>query len=64
MKLFKTSQQIGIGFDDMKMGILRFGIVGIEFRESHISHLTPLSRTSFDIAIMLAIEGMHLNAVV
>ena len=42
----------------MQMGILRFWIVGIEIRQAHISNLTPLSRTGFDITVILGIERM------
>lgn len=38
-QFLQAAQQIGIGLNDMQMGILRLGIVGIQFRQAHISNL-------------------------
>ena len=46
------------------MSVLRLRVVGIEFRQTHVGNLPPLSGTGFDIAIILSIERMFLNTFV
>ena len=64
LKLSQTAQQVGIGFDDVQMGILRLGEVGIQLGQAHISNGPPFSGASLYITIMLLVEGMCFDAVI
>ena len=46
------------------MRILRLGIVGIKFRQTHITYGLPVTRQCFDITIMLSIQRMFFNTVI
>ena len=45
------------------MGILRFGIVGIEIRKPHVGNLAPLSRLCLYISIVYAIKRVYLYGI-
>ena len=62
LEFFYTTKQIGVGFDDVQMGILRFGIVGIQFRKAHIGYLPPFAGAGFDVAVVFTVERMFLYA--
>ena len=48
----------------MQVGILRFGVVGIQIRQAHILYPTPLTGAGLDIAVMFPVEGMFLDTVI
>ena len=48
----EAAVQVGVGLDDVKMGVLRLGEVGVEFRQAHVGNLVPFARLSLDIAVV------------
>ena len=58
------TEEVGIGFDDVEVGVLRLRIVGVEVRKTHIGYRIPLACTGFDITTILGIPTMLLDAVV
>ena len=58
------TEEVGIGFDDVEVGILRLRIVGIEVRETHVGYRLPFACAGFDITTILWIPTMLLDAVV
>ena len=64
MELLEAAIQVGIGFDDVQMSVLRFRVVRIKLREPHVSYWLPVTCGSLDIAIILAVEGVFLNTLI
>ena len=52
----EAAVQVGVGLDDVKMGVLRLGEVGVEFRQAHIGYLVPFARLCLDIAVVHLVE--------
>ena len=62
-QLLQTAIQVGVWLDDVQVGVLRFGEVGIELRQAHIGNGLPVAGHGLDIAVVFCVEGMLLNAV-
>ena len=62
-KLLEAAEQVGVWLNDVQMGVLRLGVVGIELRETHVGYLAPLPCASLDVSVVLAVEGVFLYAV-
>ena len=63
LQLTERTQQVGVGLNDVKMGVLRLGIVGIKVRQAHVGNGLPVTCTSLYVAVVLRIKGVLLDAV-
>ena len=59
----QAAKEVGVGLDDVEMGVLRLRVVGVEFGETHVGYLAPLTRRRLDVAVVDSVERMLLNAV-
>ena len=62
--LLHQPEEVGIGFDNMQMGVLALWVVRIEVRKAHVGNRLPIARSGLYIPSILLVQAMFLYAAI